>query len=195
MIALTFDDGPGKYTEKLLDELEKHDSRATFFMLGQNIDKYGTTVEKMKEIGCEIGNHTTDHKNLTKLKEAEITSQVEATNTIIKKWIGEGASVVRPPYGAVNALVEDTVDYPLVLWNVDTLDWELKNADAIKEYTLEIVKDGDIVLMHDIYETTVDAVIDLIPELQARGYQLVTVSEMAQIRGINMENGIKYFKF
>ena len=195
MIALTFDDGPGKYTERLLDALEKYDARATFFMLGSNVNKYPEAVEKMKEIGCEIGNHTTDHKNLTKLEVPEIIGQIETTNDSIKNIIGEGASIVRPPYGAVNDLVKSTVTYPLVMWSIDTLDWELKNAEALKECTLEIVKDGDIVLMHDIHETTVDAVITLIPELQARGYQLVTVSEMAQIHGINMENGIKYFRF
>lgn len=195
MIALTFDDGPSKFTEKLLDALEKYDAKATFFMVGNNVKKRPEVVARMKEIGCEIGNHTTNHKRLTELNEADITSQVEGTNDAIKEVIGAGATVVRPPYGAVDDLVKNTVEQPLVLWNVDTLDWKLKDVEKVKAYTLEIVEDGDIVLMHDLYETTVDATIALIPELQERGYQLVTVTEMAQAHGINMEAGEKYYSF
>jgi len=195
MIALTFDDGPGKYTDELLDALEKYDARATFFMLGENVEKYPETVAHMKEIGCEIGNHTTNHKNLTKLEADDAVSQIEKTNDLIRIIIEEGAGVVRPPYGAFNDEVKEIVDYPLILWNVDTLDWEMKNAEKVKNYTLDTAKDGDIVLMHDIYESTVDATIAMIPELLERGYQLVTVSEMAQAHGIKMEEGKIYHKF
>ncbi len=192
MIALTFDDGPGKDTERLLDALEKHGARATFFMVKSNITKYPDTVKRMKEIGCEIGNHTTDHKRLTELAEAEIVSQVETTNAALKSLIGEGATVVRPPYGMVNDLVKSTIKYPLIFWNVDTLDWETRDAGKTVKHTLENVKDGDIVLMHDIYETTIDAAIELIEKLQEAGYQLVTVSEMARARGIELEMGEEY---
>lgn len=195
MIALTFDDGPSKYTEKLLDALERYDARATFFMVGNNVKKRPEVVARMKEIGCEIGNHTTDHKRLTELNKAGIVAQVEGTNDAIRDVIGEGATVVRPPYGAANDLVKKTVEQPLVLWNVDTLDWKTKDAEKVKDYTLDIVKDGDIVLMHDLYESTIDATIAMIPELQERGYQLVTVSEMAQAHGIDMESGEKYYSF
>lgn len=195
MIAFTFDDGPSKYTEELLDALEKYDARATFFMVGNNVKKRPEVVARMKEIGCEIGNHTTDHKRLTELSEADIVTQVEGTNDAIREVIGEGASVVRPPYGAANDLVKSSVEQPLVLWNVDTLDWKSQNAETVKNYTLDIVKDGDIVLMHDLYESTIDAMIALIPELQERGFQLVTVSEMAQSHGIEMKDGEKYYSF
>lgn len=195
MIALTFDDGPGQYTDALLEALEKYDSRATFFMLGENISKYPEAIERMKEIGCEIGNHTMNHKRLTDLSVEDMNAQVEGTNDALKSLIGERADVVRPPYGAVNSTVRGTVQYPLIMWSVDTTDWQRKNAESIKNYTLETVQDGDIVLMHDIHEFTVQAVIDMIPELVDRGYQLVTVQEMAQARGIQMENGVKYFSF
>ena len=195
MIALTFDDGPSKYTEKLLNALEEYDVRATFFMVGQNVKKRPEVVKKMKEIGCEIGNHTTDHKRLTELEKDGIIAQVEGTNEAIQTVIGEGASVIRPPYGAVNDLVKSSVNQPLVFWNVDTLDWELQDAQKVKNYTLDIIKDGDIILMHDLYETTVDATIAMIPKLLERGYQIVTVSEMAKARGIEMKSGEEYYFF
>ncbi len=195
MIALTFDDGPGKYTERLLDALEEYDSRATFFMVGTNVRKYPDAIERMKEIGCEIGNHSTNHARLTELTAEQIAAEIETTNAELKSVIDEGATVVRPPYGAVNDLVKSTVKEPLVFWNVDTLDWENQNVDEIVQYTLKIVKDGDIVLMHDIYETTIDAAIELVEKLNAEGYQLVTVSEMAEARGIVLETGKEYAHF
>lgn len=195
MIALTFDDGPGKYTEELLNVLEKNDSRATFFMVGTNVKKYPEAVKRMKEIGCEIGNHTTDHARLTELTEEGIIAQIETTNDAIKNIISEGATVVRPPYGAVNELVKATVDYPLIFWNVDTLDWENQNVEAIVNHTMKSIKDGDIILMHDIYETTIDAAIELVVKLKEEGYQLVTVSEMATARGVLLETGEEYARF
>lgn len=195
MIALTFDDGPGKYTDQLLDILEKCDARATFFMLGENVSKYPDAVKRMKELGCEIGNHTTNHKKLTELAEKDIAPQIEGTNTALQEIIEEDASVVRPPYGAVNGVVKKNVAYPLVMWSVDTLDWQKKDAKKITDYVMGNVKDGDIVLMHDIHEFSVEAAKTIIPKLVEQGYQLVTVSEMAQAHGIEMVNGEKYFSF
>lgn len=195
MIALTFDDGPGKYTEELLNVLEEYDAKATFFMVGTNVKKYPEAVKRMKEIGCEIGNHTTDHARLTDLTEEAIVAQVETTNAAIKSIISESATVVRPPYGAVNDLVKEAVDYPLIFWNVDTLDWENQDVAAIVNHTTKSIKDGDIVLMHDIYETTIDAAIQLVIQLKEEGYQLVTVSEMAAARGIQLQTGEEYARF
>lgn len=195
MIALTFDDGPGKYTEELLAKLKEYDARATFFLLGENVNKYPEIVEEMVNIGCELGNHTTNHKNLTKLDVEEMQSQIETTNTLIQNLTGEKVAIVRPPYGAVNAQVRENVAYPFIMWSVDTTDWERKDAESIKNYTLDVVQDGDIILMHDIHEYTVEATIAMIPELIERGYQLVTVSEMAEVHGVKLENGTKYFEF
>lgn len=195
MIALTFDDGPGKYTMRLLEALEEYDARATFFMLGQNVSKYSKEIEKMVEIGCELGNHTTTHARLTELSVKDIEKEINTTNKAIEGIVGQRATLVRPPFGAVNANVRKTVKTPLIMWSLDTLDWKRKNADSITKYVMEHVQDGDIILLHDIHDFSVKAAIDFIPQLIEQGYQLVTVSEMAQIRGAEFENGVKYFNF
>lgn len=195
MIALTFDDGPGAYTDQLLSTLEEYNARATFFMLGNNVRKYPDVVKRMEEIGCELGNHTNSHANLTKIKEKEILSEINKTNQAITDILGHGTELVRPPYGAVNDAVKKNVKYPLIFWSVDTTDWERQNAKSIAEYVLKTVQDGDIVLMHDIHEYTVEAALMLIPELAERGYQFVTVSEMAEVHGAKLQDGVKYFNF
>lgn len=195
MIAITFDDGPSKFTMQLLQQLEAYDARATFFMVGTNIPNYPDTVKKMKEIGCELGNHTTHHARLTELDVAGIQYQISVTNQAIQNIVGESATLVRPPYGAVNEMVQSVAGLPLAMWSVDTLDWQLKNAELIKNYVLNTAKDGEIILLHDIHETTVQAMLQVIPELVNRGYQLVTVSEMAAARGLTLENGQKYYEF
>ncbi len=195
MIALTFDDGPGNNTDQLLEKLETCDARATFFVLGNNVKEHPETIRKMHQIGCEIGNHTNDHKNLTQLKPKEMKQQIDATNAEVRKLIGENTKFVRPPYGAVDSEVKKTIKEPFIFWSVDTLDWERQNADEIVGYVLKQVKDGDIVLMHDIHSYSVTAAIQLVDELQARGYQLVTVSEMAEVRGVTLQNSEKHFQF
>lgn len=195
MIALTFDDGPSKFTMQLLSQLEAYDSRATFFMVGTNVPKYPETVKKMKEIGCELGNHTTNHARLTNLDVAGIQNEIHATNQAIQSVVGEPATLMRPPYGAVNEVVQSAVGMPLAMWSVDTKDWEQKDMAFVKNYVLNAAKDGEIILLHDIHETTVQAVLQVIPELVNRGYQLVTVSEMAAARGVTMEAGKTYGNF
>ena len=195
MVAITFDDGPSKFTMQLLEQLEVYDSRATFFMVGTNVPKYPETVKKMKDIGCELGNHTTNHPRLINLDVAGIQYEINTTNQAIQSVVGESATLMRPPYGAVNEVVQSAVGLPLVMWSVDTLDWEVKDTEAVKNYILNMAKDGEIILLHDIHETTVQAVLQVIPELVNRGYQLVTVSEMATARGVTLENGQKYYEF
>lgn len=195
MIAITFDDGPGKFTMQLLEQLEKYNARATFFMVGTNVSRFPETVKKMKEIGCELGNHTTNHARLTELDVAGIQSEINVTNQAIQNIVGESATLVRPPYGAYNEVVQSVAGAPLAMWSVDTLDWETKNALQVRDYVLGTAQDGDIILLHDIHETTVQAAMEFIPVFIERGYQLVTVSEMAQARGITLENGQKYYEF
>lgn len=195
MIALTFDDGPGKYTSKLLDALEQYGAHATFFMVGKNVPKYPEEVKRMLEIGCELGNHSYDHAQLTKLTPEGIQGQVNDTNGEIEKVAGKSATLLRPPYGAVDDNVKQNVGMPMILWSVDTLDWKTKDANATIENVLTNAGDGDIILMHDIHEQSVEAAIQLIPALQEKGYKLVTVSEMAKARGVKLENGEKYFGF
>ncbi len=195
MMALTFDDGPGKRTNELLDVLEEYDAHATFFMLGKMIPGREDAIKRMSEIGCEIGNHSYDHPNLTSLGADGVSGQIGDTNSLLKQACGQAATVMRPPYGAVNDDVASGVKLPMVLWNVDTLDWETRDTQAVIDNVLCNADDGDIVLMHDIYDTTIDAAVALIPQLIDKGYQLVTVSEMAQARGITLENGGLYTDF
>lgn len=192
MIALTFDDGPGARTDELLDALEKYDARATFFMLGDKVEKYGDTVRRMMEIGCELGNHSYSHADLTKLEPENVKMQIEVTSDQVAKVAGQRTSVMRPPYGAINETVRENVGMPMILWSIDTLDWKTRNVQATIDTVMENVQDGDIILMHDIHTQSIDAAIQLIPMLQEEGYQLVTVSEMADAREITLENGEKY---
>lgn len=195
MIALTFDDGPGLGTERLIEALDSHGARATFFMMGTRVHTYQDAVRKMVEAGCELANHTTHHLKLLDLSSDDIAKEIGDTRDAINSIVGQNPTLVRPPYGAVNQVVQSVAGVPIMLWSVDTLDWQLKDAELIRNYVLNTVKDGDIVLMHDIYEATVQATIELIPLLQKKGYQLVTVSEMAKARGITLENGAKYYNF
>ena len=195
MIALTFDDGPGLGTVRLIEALQAHGARATFFMMGPRVNTYPDAVRKMVEKGCELANHTSNHLKLTDYGAEGIAMEINYTRDVINSIVGQTPTMMRPPYGAVNEVVQSVASVPIMLWSVDTLDWQLKDAGLIRDYVLNTVKDGDIVLMHDIYEATVQATIELIPLLQERGYQIVTVSEMARARGITLENGAKYYNF
>lgn len=195
MVALTFDDGPGKRTMELLEAFEEYGARATFFMVGSNIPNYPDAIKKMEEIGCEIGNHTNTHANLTKLDAAGINNEIGTVDQLLADIIGRGATVIRPPWGEKNDTVKSTVQNPLIMWSIDTLDWKTRNAESTISTVMNNVGDGDIILMHDIHTQSVDAAIQLIPKLQAAGYQLVTVSELAQSRNINMEKGGVYSEF
>lgn len=195
MMALTFDDGPGDRTGELLDVLMKYDAHATFFMQGINIPGHEQFIPKMIEAGCELGNHSYNHPQLTSLDASGVQSQMGDTDALIKEASGQISTVMRPPYGAINDTAKANVGKPMILWNVDTLDWKTKNTQATIDCVLNTADDGDIVLMHDIHGTSVDAAIQLIPKLIENGYQLVTVSEMAEARGISMENGGVYTDF
>lgn len=194
MVALTYDDGPSVNTKKILNTLEKYDSVATFFVVGNRVSSYSSSVKRAYEIGCEIGNHTYDHKILTNCNAATIQSQYKKTNTKIKSITGENPVLFRPPGGGLNQTARNNVKMPLILWSVDTLDWKYRNSRSVQTAVLNKVKDGDIVLMHDLYETTANASAVVIPELVKRGYQLVTVSELAACRG-EMKNGVSYYSF
>lgn len=195
MLAITFDDGPGKYTNRLLKILEKYDAKATFFLVGNNISKYPDAVKKMDALGCEYGNHTMAHADLTKLKKKDIKKQIDRTDAELKKIVGKKTTLIRPPYGAVNQTLRETAQKPLILWSMDTLDWKKKDAKKVRNYIMKYVEDGEIILVHDIHKTTVDAMEKVIPELIKKGYQLVTVSELAGARGTDLQAGTKYFSF
>lgn len=194
MMALTFDDGPGARTHELLDVLEKYDAHATFFIQGIHVSQYASDIQRMKDIGCEIGNHSYDHPQLTGQSDGG-AAQIAKTNELLKQACGQSATVLRPPYGSVNDQVKASVGMPMILWNIDTLDWKTKDTQSTIDCVLNTADDGDIVLMHDIYSATVDAALQLIPKLIENGYQLVTVTEMAEARGITLQNGKVYTDF
>jgi len=196
MVALTYDDGPGKRTDELLDYLEENNAHATFFMIGQNIkDEYAELLQRMVDIDCEAANHSYSHQQLTKLSDKKIKSEINETSEKIKKFSGIDAGLLRPPYGAVNDTVRENAGMPMILWSIDTLDWKTRNAKSTIDHVMENVKDGDIILMHDIHDSTIDASKKLIKKLQKAGYQLVTVSELAEARGVELEPGETYAEF
>ena len=144
--------------------------------------------------GCQIGNHTYDHKILTRVGKKEVQKQVSKTNRAVKKVIGINPVVMRPPGGATSSNIKSWVGMPSIIWSIDTLDWKTRDSASTQKAVLNHVKDGDIVLMHDLYKATATASQTIIPELTRRGYQLVTVSELAECRG-GMKQNKSYSKF
>ena len=194
-IALTFDDGPSSFTDRLLDCLEANNAKATFFMVGKEILSFPDEVKRMKALGCELGNHTYDHTDLATLSASDISSEISRVDQELVNLTGQGATVVRPPYGSVNDTVKATVGTPMILWSIDTLDWKTQDVQATVEEVMNNVQDGSIILMHDIYSTSVDAAEILIPQLIEDGYQLVTVHELAAAHGKELNPGVTYGEF
>ena len=194
-IALTFDDGPSSFTDRLLDCLEANNAKATFFMVGKEILSFPDEVKRMKALGCELGNHTYDHTDLATLSASDISSEISRVDQELVNLTGQGATVVRPPYGSVNDTVKATVGTPMILWSIDTLDWKTQDVQATVEEVMNNVQDGSIILMHDLYSTSVDAAEILIPQLIEDGYQLVTVHELAAAHGKELNPGITYGEF
>lgn len=194
MVALTFDDGPyGPVTNRILAKLEENGGRATFFVVGNRVKTYASSVQRAVNDGCQIGNHTYDHKNLlTKLTTVQIQKQIHDTDVAVAYYAGSAPVIARPVGGAVNDVVRAAVGKPMINWSIDTLDWKSKNAASVQSKVLDHVQDGDIILMHDLYKSTADACDVIIPELTKRGYQLVTVSELAAAKGVSMESGKVY---
>lgn len=191
-IALTFDDGPSSFTGRLLDCLEANQAKATFFMVGTEIEYFPEEVKRMEKLGCELGNHTYSHTDLTTLSPEEMTAQIAGTDELLLDLTGHGATVVRPPYGSVNSSVKATIGTPMILWSIDTEDWKSQDPQQIVDIVLSQAADGSIVLMHDIFSTSVDAAEILIPELTKQGYELVTVHELAEIQGTELKTGTPY---
>lgn len=191
-VALTFDDGPGSETGKLLAQLKKYKSHATFFVTGKNAGRYPDQLKEMRRIGCEIGNHSYDHPQLGNASEEVIKQQLGSTNDIIRKHTGSPATIVRPPYGDIGDPLREYAQAPLILWSIDTLDWKTRNAETTIDTVMSQARDGDIILMHDIHAESVEAALKLIPKLRKKGFELVTVSELATLKSKKLENGLSY---
>lgn len=182
LIALTFDDGPAPGTNRLLDILEKEDVKVTFFMVGYTMDNYQDVMKRMAKDGHQLASHTYDHPNLTKLSNSELRYQIDTTTTKIKTITGVDINALRPPYGAHNESVRNAINMPVIMWSLDSRDWEAKDADIVYNRIVSEVKDGDIILLHDLHQTSIDAAARVIPELKSRGYTFVTVEELIKLR-------------
>lgn len=192
MVALTFDDGPGKYTKTIVDCLKENNAKATFFVVGRSVNSNPGAVRYAYKAGCEIGSHSYNHSNLAKLSATDVKKEMSDTDKLIKKITGSKATLMRPPYGSIGDVTKKNVGKPMILWSIDTLDWKTRDTKKTIDAVMKNVKDGDIVLMHDIHEPTKDAALQIIPKLKKQGYQLVTVSELAKYRGYNLEKGVSY---
>ena len=192
IIAFSFDDGPSQYTDRILEALVKYDAKATFFMVGYNLDYYKDQVVNVYNAGCQIGNHTTKHDNLKKGSKDQIKKWVFDNEKHINEIVPVGEIVVRPPYGEHNETVRSVVDRPMFNWSVDSRDWETRDAASIVKQIKQDAKDGYIILMHDIYEPTAEAVEIILPWLISEGYQVTCISNMFEARGEETENGHVY---
>ncbi len=194
MIALTYDDGPSPYTPMVLRALKKYKARATFFVVGGSVGRYPGSIRRAAALGCEIGNHTYSHNKLTRLAPRQVKSVLEKTNRAVRAQTGRNIRIMRPPGGSVNPSVCRAAEMPVILWSIDTLDWKTRSTSATIRCVLRRARDGDVVLMHDLHKPTARAAESIIRTLKARGYQLVTVSEMAAYRG-GMSPGKIYSRF
>lgn len=192
VIALTFDDGPNYNTNRLIDVLNEYNVKATFFVLGSRAFDNEEIIRKMSDSGMEIGNHTFNHLLLTRESEDVIKREIEDTNNIIYSFTGKMPSLLRPSYGSVNSKIKKMVNMPIIIWDIDTLDWKYHNSKRITSRVVNKARDGDIILMHDIYSASVNAVLNIIPILQKEGYEFVTVSELFYYKGITLDNGKVY---
>jgi peptidoglycan/xylan/chitin deacetylase (PgdA/CDA1 family) len=177
-VALTFDDGPVADTQRLLRLLKERDVKATFYAVGVNVQRNPSTMKTAALAGHQIGNHSWDHADLTRLSTTKIKSQLSRTDAAIKQATGTKPTTFRAPYGAHNAAVRSAAGRPLVHWSVDTLDWKYRDSARLIKYVNAQTRPGDIVLMHDIHRTTVDAVPGIIRALKDRGFHFVTVDQL-----------------
>lgn len=178
-VAITFDDGPNAATTpQLLQILKEKKVHASFFVLGDKIEKHPDITKKAIENGNEIGSHTFDHQDLSKLSVAEITAEITKADEEIRKSIGERPAYVRPPYGSITSEGARIINRPIIEWSVDSQDWKTRNPELIVRQVEETVYDGAIILFHDIYEETVAAIPQIIDYLHSQGYQLLTVGEL-----------------
>lgn len=195
-IAITFDDGPSsKYNAEFLNVLEKNKAHGTFFMVGTMMQSCQKCVLDTYNSGNEVASHTYNHINMKKNSIEEVNENIKKTDDLYYKITGDHIRYVRPPYGAYNKTNLENVDYPLILWNIDPEDWRYHDAEKIVNHVMENVSDGSIILMHELYETSLEALEILLPKLYAEGYQVVSVGELAELKGKEILTGHAYRSF
>lgn len=178
-VALTFDDGPSpRYTEKLLDGLKERDVKASFFIIGENVEGNEDILKRMAQEGHIIGNHTFSHVQLSTVSYDVGLKEIEETNNAIFNACGVMPKYIRPPYGSWNDRMTMDVNMTEVLWNVDPLDWQVSDSSLVTKRVLKCVDDGSIILLHDVYESSVDAALEIVDALQKEGYEFVTIDEL-----------------
>ncbi|MDR1463896.1 MAG: polysaccharide deacetylase family protein [Oscillospiraceae bacterium] len=206
MVALTFDDGPRRSTTtEILDALEKYHANATFFCLGIHVEGNESVIERMLSLGCEVSSHSNEHKYLTQLSPAALQKDLTAANEALAKVIGQRPALLRPPFGSKSTSLLAQLDVPVILWSIDTQDWvyhdgvqrsdyqRQKDLEKVVNEALDLVEDGSIILMHDVFFFSADAAAEIIQRLTAQEWQLVTVSELFAAKGIPLEPGKSYY--
>lgn len=193
LVALTFDDGPKtRTTPKLLDGLDRRGVKATFFLIGKQVEEAPELVTRMAQSGHQLGIHTYDHMALTDLNQADFDAQVERTRQVLVNLLGSDDFLLRPPYGTVDDSVKRYAGSPIILWSVDPEDWHERSVQREVAHIVSEVKDGDIILMHDIFPESVDAALQVIDQLHQAGYAFVTVEELFAARGVELQPGKVY---
>ena len=183
--AITFDDGPGAHTARLLNALKQYNAKATFFVLGSYVKNNSALIQRMVDEGHEVANHSYDHKDFKKLSDADVLSQIRRTSNAIAAITGEKPTLLRPPYGSFTRRITNLAEQEglaLVLWSPSPEDWKYRDVDYVYKYIIDNVKAGSTLLLHDIHKTTVDGFIKALPVLIERGLKLVTVSELVDLK-------------
>ncbi len=183
--AITFDDGPGAHTARLLNALKQYNAKATFFVLGSYVKNNSALIQRMVDEGHEVANHSYSHPNFTKLSDAQVLSQIRKTSDAIAAITGEKPTLLRPPYGSFTRRITNLAEQEglaLVLWSPSPEDWKYRDVDYVYKYIIDNVKAGSTLLLHDIHKTTVDGFIKALPVLIERGLKLVTVSELVDLK-------------
>ena len=192
-IALTFDDGPHRgTTDRLLDGLAERDAKATFFLVGEEAAGNRDLVIRMGAEGHQVGNHTWSHSHLDELSPEEIIQEIGKTDALLQSLLGPGEYWLRPPYGLVRAGTENLIPVPVIKWSVDPRDWESRNTEKVIRAVTDTVEPGSIILLHDIYATSIEAALRLIDLLREEGYEFVTVQELLARSGITARPGVSY---
>lgn len=196
-VALTFDDGPsGRFTRRLLDGLAEREVKATFLLCGYRIRQYPQETQRIASEGHEIGNHGYTHKNMQSLGHREIAQEIMDTQALLPN--GVTVRFLRPPGGCCNESVRQVAQargLAILSWSVDPKDWAVSDAAAVEQTVLEQVQDGDIILLHDMSDSSVDAALNIVDKLKEEGYSFVTVSQLARIREVNILPGRSYQSF
>lgn len=192
-VALTFDDGPSSFTEEIIDLLQKYNYNATFFVLGNKLNlNYKDVLKKSIKNGNEIGAHGYSHRSFTKMRQATMEEEITKTKKYIKNLTGYESTLVRPPYGNITKTIKNYNLGPYILWNNDTLDWKLRDANKISSRLINSIEDKSIILMHDTYLTTFKALEIILPYLKENNYVVTTVSKIYELNGITLENNKSY---